>query len=41
MHLQVNIVLSIENQKCQIHRNFYWTGTIDLLTSILHESTKF
>jgi hypothetical protein len=26
---------------CQIHRNFYWTGTIDLFTSILHESNMF
>jgi hypothetical protein len=40
MHPQVNTFLSIE-KKNQIHRNFYWTGTIDLLTSILHESNKF
>jgi hypothetical protein len=41
LHPQVNTVLSIETKICQIHRNFYWTGTIDLLTSILHESNKF
>jgi hypothetical protein len=41
LHPQVNTVLSIENQNMSDSQKLLLDCTIDLLTSILHESNKF